>query len=354
MDISEIRAKIDAIDRELVEMINKRADCALEIGKMKDQGSKSIFAPEREKQVLAGVLRNNKGPLADKSISAIFREVISACRALEKPISVAYFGPAGSNTHMASILKFGDSTDFVACNTIPDVFSAVERKETNYGVVPVENSTEGVVNHTLDMFLLSDLRICAEINAPISHNLLSCGDDIKQIKRIYSIGQAIAQCRNWLAAHMQGVEVLEVSSTSKAAKICEGYPSSAAIASSLAAKEYGLNILEEGIEDNPHNKTRFLVVGYTKPNPCGKDKTSIVYAVPHRAGSLYHSLRVFDSHGVNLTMIESRPTKQMPWEYIFFVDVQGHEDDPNLQDALNELGKMALFVRVLGSYPEAE
>ncbi len=354
MDISEIRAKIDEIDRELVEMINKRAECALEIGNMKSKGSKSIFAPEREKQVLAGVLKNNKGPLADKSVSAIFREIISACRALEKPISVAYFGPAGSNTHMASILKFGDSTDFVACNTIPDVFSAVERKETNYGVVPVENSTEGVINHTLDMFLLSDLRICAEINAPISHNLLSCGDDITQIKRIYSIGTAIAQCRNWLATHMQGVEVLEVSSTSKAAKICEGYPSSAAIASSLAAKEYGLNILEEGIEDNPHNKTRFLVIGYSKPNPCGKDKTSIVYAVPHKAGSLYHSLRVFDTHGINLTMIESRPTKQMPWEYIFFVDVQGHEDDPNVQDALEELTRMALFVRVLGSYPEAE
>lgn len=354
MDISEIRAKIDEIDKQLVEMINKRADCAIEIGKMKSQGSKSIFAPEREKQVLAGVLKNNKGPLSDRSISAVFREVISACRALEKPISVAYFGPAGSNTHMASILKFGDSTDFVPCNTIPDVFSSVEHKETNYGVVPVENSTEGVINHTLDMFLLSDLRICAEINAPISHNLLSCGDDISQIKRVYSIGQAIAQCRNWLATHMQGVEVLEVSSTSKAAKICEGYPSSAAIASSLAAKEYGLNILEEGIEDNPHNKTRFLVVGYSKPNPCGKDKTSIVYAVPHKAGSLYHSLKVFDSHGINLTMIESRPTKQMPWEYIFFVDVQGHEDDGAVQNALNDLNEMALFVRVLGSYPEAE
>lgn len=354
MDISEIRAKIDAIDHELVEIINRRAECAIEIGNMKSKGSKSIFAPEREKQVLAGVLKNNKGPLSDRSVSAVFREIISACRALEKPITVAYFGPAGSNTHMASILKFGDSTDFVSCNTIPDVFNAVERKETNYGVVPVENSTEGVINHTLDMFLLSDLRICAEINAPISHNLLSCGDDLSQIKRIYSIGTAIAQCRNWLATHMQGVEVLEVSSTSKAAKICEGYPSSAAIASSLAAKEYGLNILEEGIEDNPHNKTRFLVVGYSKPNPCGKDKTSIVYAVPHKSGSLYHSLRVFDSHGINLTMIESRPTKQMPWEYIFFADVQGHEDDPNVQDALAELGQMALFVRVLGSYPEAE
>jgi len=354
MDISELRAKIDAIDKQLVEMINKRADCAIEIGKTKTKGAKSIFAPEREVQVLNGVLRNNKGPLSDKALSAVIREVISACRALEKPISAAYFGPAGSNTHIASILKFGESTDFVACNTIPDVFSSVERKETNYGVVPVENSTEGIVNHTLDMFLLSDLRICAEVYAPISHNLLCSGDDMSQIKRVYSIGTAIAQCRNWLASHMPGVEVLEVSSTSKAAKMCEGYPSSAAIASALAAKEYNLNILAEGIEDSPHNKTRFLVVGYSKPNPSGKDKTSLVYAVPHKSGSLYHSLRVFDEQGINLTMIESRPTKQMPWEYIFFVDCQGHEEDEPVRNALAGLGEMALFVRVLGSYPEAE
>lgn len=354
MDISELRKKIDAIDKKMVEMINERAECAIEIGRMKNKGAKSVFAPEREKQVLAGVLKNNKGPLSDKAMGAVFREVISACRALEKPIRVAYFGPAGSNTHIASILKFGDSTDFIPSNTIPDVFNAVEKKEANYGVVPVENSTEGIVNHTLDMFLLSDLRICAEIYAPISHNLLSSGNDIKQIKRIYSIGQAIAQCRNWLATNMPGVEILEVSSTAKGAKMCEGYPTSAAIASSLAAREYGLNVLVEGIEDSPHNRTRFLVVGNSKPQPCGKDKTSVVFAVPNKSGSLYHALTVFDSEGINLTMIESRPTKQLPWEYIFFVDCQGHEHDEAIQRALEKLNKMALFVRVLGSYPEAE
>lgn len=354
MDISDIRNQIDDIDRQLVELVNKRAQCAQQIGNLKSTGAKSVFAPEREVQVLAAVLKNNKGPLSDKTMGSIYREIISACRALEKPISVAYFGPAGSNTHIASILKFGDSTDFSACNTIPDVFNAVERKETNYGVVPVENSTEGVVNHTLDMFLLSDLRICAEIYAPIQHNLLSSGTDISQVKRVYSIGQAIAQCRNWLAAHLPGVEIIEVSNTAKGAKMCEGYPASAAIASSLAAKEYNLNILVEGIEDNPHNKTRFLVVGYSKPNPSGKDKTSVVYAVPHKAGSLYHSLKVFDSNGINMTMIESRPTKLMPWEYIFFVDCQGHESNDNMQQALKELGEMSQFVRVLGSYPEAE
>jgi len=354
LEISDIRKRIDEIDAKLVEMINDRAGCALEIGKMKKKGEKSIFAPEREKQVLAGVLATNRGPLSDATMSAVFREIISACRALEKPITVGYLGPAGSYSHIASILKFGESSEFLPTNTIPDVFSAVEHKEANYGVVPVENSTEGVVSHTLDMFLLSDLRICAEIYAPISHNLLSSGTEMKEVKRVYSIAQAIAQCRNWLAAHLPGVEILEVSSTAKAAKMCEGYPTSAAVASSLAAKEYGLNILAEGIEDNPHNKTRFLVVGYSKPEPSGKDKTSIVFSVPHKAGSLYHALKVFDDAGINLTMIESRPTKQMPWEYIFFIDCQGHERDDVIQQTLAKLGEMALFVRVLGSYPEAE
>jgi len=354
LDISEIRKLIDQIDKQLVEMINERANCAIEIGKIKTKGAKSIFAPEREVQVMSGVLRNNKGPLSDATMSAIFREVISACRALEKPITVSYFGPAGSNTHIASILKFGDSTTFVPVNTIPDVFSAVERNDAHYGVVPVENSTEGIVNHTLDMFLLSDMRICAEIYAPISHNLLSAGTDISQIKRIYSIGQAIAQCRNWLATNLPGVEILEVSNTAKGAKMCEGYPTSAAIASTLAAREYGLNIIAEAIEDNPHNRTRFLVIGHSKPGSCGKDKTSIVFSVPHKAGSLFHALKVFEDENINLTMIESRPTKQMPWEYIFFIDCQGHESDENMQRAMAKLGEMAMFVRVLGSYPESE
>ena len=354
MEISDLRKRIDEIDAELVKIINDRATCALGIGKTKTKGDKSIFAPEREKQVLASVLKNNRGPLSDTTVSAVFREIISACRALEKPITVGYLGPAGSYSHIASILKFGESSSFLPTNTIPDVFSAAEHNEANYGVVPVENSTEGIVSHTLDMFLLSDLRICAEIYAPISHNLLSAGDDISQIRRVYSIAQAIAQCRNWLAAHLPGVEILEVSSTAKAAVMCEGYPTSAAVASSLAAKEYGLNILAEGIEDNPHNKTRFLVVGYSKPEPSGRDKTSIVFSVPHKSGSLYHALKVFDYAKINLTMIESRPTKQMPWEYIFFIDFQGHERDDVIQAALAKLGGMTLFVRVLGSYPEAE
>ncbi len=354
MTIEDIRKEIDRIDRELVSLLNSRAECALEVGKLKESRTESIYAPERELQVLARVLSHNSGPLSDKTISAIYREIISACRALEKPISVSYLGPAGSYTHIASIQRFGDSTEFAPADTIPDVFNTVERKDANYGVVPVENSTEGIVSHTLDMFLLSDLRICAEIYAPISHNLLSAGDDIANIKRVYSMPQAIAQCRNWLRMQLPGVEILEVSSTAKAALLCQGFPSSAAVASSLAAREYDLNIIAEGIEDNPHNRTRFLVIGYSKPNQSGKDKTSIVFSVPHRSGSLYKALSIFDSEKINMTMIESRPTKQMPWEYVFFIDIHGHEKDEAVQQALAKLGEEALFVRVLGSYPEAE
>ena len=354
MNIEGIRKEIDRIDKELVALLNKRAECALEVGKLKESDTESIFAPEREIQVLGKVLADNPGPLADKTVAAIYREIISACRALEKPITVAYLGPAGSYTHIASIQRFGDSTEFAPVETIPDVFNMVERKEASYGVVPVENSTEGIVSHTLDMFLLSDLRICAEIFAAISHNVLSSGTDLAQVKRVYSMPQAIAQCRNWLRTHLPGVEILEVSSTAKAAKLCQGYPSSAAVASSLAAREYGLNIIAEAIEDNPHNRTRFLVVGYSKPSASGKDKTSIVFSVPHRSGALYRALGVLNQEKINMTMIESRPTKQMPWEYVFFVDVQGHEKDDVVQHALSKLGEHALFVRVLGSYPEAE
>lgn len=354
MDIEDIRNEIDRLDKQLIELVNKRAECALEVGKLKESKTESIFAPEREVQVLAKVLAQNRGPLADKTVAAIYREIISACRALEKPIAVSYLGPAGSYTHIASIQRFGDSTEFMPVETIPDVFNMVERKEANYGVVPVENSTEGIVSHTLDMFLLSDLRIIAEIFAPISHNLLSAGTEVSQIKRVYSMPQAIAQCRNWLRARLPGVEVLEVSSTAKAAKLCQGYPSSAAVASSLAATEYGLNIIAEAIEDNPHNRTRFLIVGYNKPNPSGRDKTSIVFSVPHKSGSLYRALSIFDSEGLNMTMIESRPTKQMPWEYVFYIDIQGHEKDDVVQQALSKLAEQAMFVRVLGSYPEAE
>jgi len=266
MKIDDIRKEIDRIDKALVELINKRAECALEIGKLKKTSDESVFAPEREQQVLARVLKKNTGPLSDKTIEAIYREIISACRAFEKPISVAYLGPEGSHTHMASIQRFGVSTEFTPMDTIADVFAVVEKKDSEYGVVPIENSTEGTINHTLDMFHISDLRICAEVNTAIS---------------------------------------------------------------------------------------RFIVVGYSRPNPSGRDKTTIVFSVPNKSGALSKALSIFGKEKINITMIESRPTRQMPWEHAFFVDFQGHEKDEATQQLISKLSEQSLFVRVLGSYPEA-
>lgn len=354
MDISEIRKKIDQIDQQILEMLNVRAQCALDIGQMKDNDSSPVYAPGREMQVLQQVLKHNHGPLDDNAVTAIFREIVSASRALERPMTVAYWGPPGSNTHIASIQKFGHSTDFMAVDTLTDLFSSVETKKANYGVVPVENSTEGVISHTLDLFFTSDLKVCSEVFIQISHNLLSKCEDLSQIKKVYSQPQPTAQCRNWLRNNLPNVQIIEMSTTARAAMAAAEDPSSAAIATKLSAELYGLQVVREGIEDSPHNRTRFLIVGYTKPAPSGKDKTSILFSVPHKAGALYRALSVFETEGINLTMIESRPTKQMPWEYNFFIDFQGHEKDDQVRIALDLLREQALFVRVLGSYPEAE
>jgi chorismate mutase/prephenate dehydratase len=237
---------------------------------------------------------------------------------------------------------------------IPDVFSEVEREQADYGVVPIENSTEGVINHTLDTFLTSKLRICSEIYLPITHYLLSKADDLSDIKRVYSIPTAVAQCRDWLRKNLPGIEIVDVSTTAKGAQLCTDDPTAAAIATSLASEIYNLNIIAEHVEDNAQNRTRFLVVGFNEPAPSGRDKTSIMFSVPHRSGSLFHAMAVFEKYDVNLTMIESRPTKLTPWEYVFFIDCQGHLKDQPLQKALAALKEYASFVTVLGSYPEAE
>lgn len=354
MDIKDIRKKIDELDQQILKLLNERAACALEIGKMKASKSEHTYAPERELQVIGQVLEENHGPLDDQAVGAVFREIISASRALEKPLVVAYWGPPGSNTHIASVQKFGSSTEFISVDTISDIFAEVERRRADYGVTPVENSTEGVISHTLDMFIQSELRICSEIFVNISHNLLSAQEDLNDIKRIYSQPQPTAQCRNWLRANAPQAQIVEVSTTAKAAMLAAEDSTSAAIASKLSAQLYGLKILQEGIEDSPHNRTRFLIIGRTKPAQSGRDKTSMVFSVPHRAGALYRALSVFEKEKINLTMIESRPTKQMPWEYIFFVDIQGHEKDEVVQSALDKLSEETLFLRVLGSYPEAE
>lgn len=354
MDISELRKQIDSIDRQILDLLNKRAEIALEIGKQKERTKKTFFAPERERQVITKLISSNNGPLPNTSLKAIYREIISATRALEKPLTVAYWGPPATNTHMASIRKFGSSCTFVPLDTIPDVFSEVERERADYGVVPIENSTEGVINHTLDTFLTSSLKICSEVYLPITHNLLSLADDLSQIRRVYSIPTATAQCRNWLRANLPDIEIVDVSTTAKGAQLCTEEPTSAAIATSLAAEVYGLRLLAEHIEDNPQNRTRFLVVGAHEPPPSGKDKTSVMFSVAHKAGALFRAMSAFEKYDINLTMIESRPTKLTPWEYVFFIDCQGHIRDTAVQKALAALQEHTLFVTVLGSYPEAE
>jgi len=354
MEINELRQEIDQIDRQVLELLNRRASIAKEIGMHKQRTKNSYFIPERESQVFNKLVTANKGPLPDASLRAIYREIISASRALEKSLCVAYWGPPATNTHMASIRKFGSSCDFIPTDTIPDVFSEVERELADYGVVPIENSTEGVINHTLDTFLTSKLKICSEIYLPITHNLLSRASDLSEITRVYSIPTAAAQCREWLRGHLPTAEIIDVSTTAKGAQLCTNEPTSAAIATTLAAEVYDLDLLAEHIEDNPQNRTRFLVVGTNEPAPSGRDKTSIMFSVQHRSGSLFHAMSVFDKYDINLTMIESRPTKLTPWEYVFFIDCQGHVKDQPLQKALAALKEHTLFVAVLGSYPEAD
>lgn len=354
MNIHDLRKQIDDIDEQLLKLLNKRAELAGKIGRQKQKTNKNFFAPERERQVLTRLISANKGPLPNTALRAIYREIISASRALEKPLTIAYWGPPATNTHMASIQKFGSSCNFVPTDTIPDVFSEVERERADYGVVPIENSTEGVINHTLDTFLTSNLKICSEVYLPITHNLLSRASSLSEIKRVYSIPTATAQCRNWLRANLPNAEIVDVSTTAKGAQLCAEEPTSAAIATSLAAELYDLKVIAEHIEDNPQNRTRFLVVGYNEPSPSGKDKTSVMFSVQHKAGSLYRAMSAFEKYDVNLTMIESRPTKLTPWEYVFFIDCQGHVKDSQVQKALAALEEHTLFLTVLGSYPEAE
>ena len=354
MEIPDIRQKIDEIDASILELLNERARLVVRIGQIKEASASSVFDPKREIDVLKRILQRNEGPLPPESVRSIYREIISCMRSLEKPLTVAYWGPPATNTHLASIRKFGSSTEFTPQDTITDVFGEVQRGRADFGVVPIENSIEGIVNHTLDMFLRSDLKICSEVYLQISHCLLSKCETLADVKRIYSIPVATAQCRRWLTANMRQIEMIDASTTAKAAMQAADDPGSAAIASEVAAEVYGLNVLADHIEDNPANRTRFLVVGHVEPRPSGKDKTSMVFSVPHQAGSLFKALSIFNDCQINLTLIESRPTKLLPWEYVFYVDAQGHVSEPAMAEAVERLKAIASFVTVLGSYPEAE
>jgi len=354
MEIKKYRKRIDAIDSRILRLLNERARVTLDIGRAKARKGHSIYVPDREKGIYKRLGKMNKGPLSDKAVEAIYREIMSGSLALEKPITVAFFGPEATFTHIAALKKFGQSLEYNECKSISEVFTEVERGRSDYGVVPIENSTEGAVNHTLDMFVDSDLAICSEIYLSIELNLLSSRKNMKYIKKIYSHQQVFAQCRMWLETHMPNVPLITAPSTTEAAIQAGRTKGAGAIASRLAAEKYGLNILARGIQDSSHNITRFLVIGRQHVRQTSHDKTSVLFTMQDKAGALHDMLMPFKKNRVNLTKIESRPSKKKAWKYYFYVDLDGHKDDSRVKKALAALKKKALLFKVLGSYPKAQ
>ncbi len=352
--LEDIRKDIDSIDSELVRLLNDRASLAQEVGRVKGRDQKPFFTPERERDIFLRLAETNSGPLRHQQLAAIFREIISAARAAEKSMEVAYWGPPGTFTHLAAIQAFGTSTSFVSRDSISEVFLAVEHGTADYGVAPIENSTAGVVPETLDMFPQTNVKICAELFLPIHHHLVSVADSIGEVEQVYAGPQPAAQCRRWLRENLPHAEIVEIVPTSLAAEKALSNPRSAAIANLFAAEEIGVPVLARRIEDNPHNRTRFLVVGYNEPRKTGNDKTSLMFNLRNRPGELHKALGAFVAHEVNLMMIESRPAQRSTFEYIFYCDCQGHRSDENLLRALDSLKAGALEMTVLGSYPAAE
>ncbi len=353
MGLKKLRKEIDELDEQIIKILNNRADLTLEIGKEKNKAKKKIYAPAREKEVYKNILKQNKGPLPDGSLKAIYREVMSASLALEKTIKVAYLGPAATFTHLASLSKFGSSVEYLSCENINDVFRDVEKGRADYGVVPIENSTEGAITYTLDMFVNSELKICSEILFEISHNLVS-NVALNRISKIYSKAEVFGQCRLWLERNLPRAELIDVSSTTAAAKMAKSSKNSGAIASKLAAEVYNLKIAASSIEDSYSNVTRFLVIGKNEVPFTGSDKTSIIFSVKDKVGVLYDMLAPFKKNRINLTKIESRPSKKGAWKYHFFIDFEGHHEDKKVKAALNELSKHCQYLKILGSYPKVE
>ncbi len=354
--LERLRQRIDELDAKIQELISERARCAKEIGVVKGLAKAvDYYRPEREAQVLRAVVERNDGPLRDEEIVRVFRELMSACLALEEPLKVAYLGPEGTFTQTAVFKHFGHSVRAVSVPTIDEVFREVESGAADFGVAPVENSTEGTVNHTLDMFLTSPLKICGEVELRIHQHLMGKMREMSAIKRICSHSQSLAQCRGWLAQHLPNVERIAVSSNAEAARRARDEDGTAAIAGESAAEVYGLHVLYANIEDEADNTTRFLVIGRKIFPPSGDDKTSLLVSAKGTEGPgvLFHLLEPLARHRVNMTRIESRPSRRKKWDYVFFVDVDGHADDPALKQALAEIEQQANLFRVLGAYPKA-
>jgi len=349
-----LRAKIDALDEKLQALIERRARLALDVARAKHgAGENNFYRPEREAEVIAKALARNAGPLDNETVARLFREIMSACLALQTRFKVAFLGPAGTFTQEAALKHFGHAIETVPLQAIDEVFREVESGNARFGVVPVENSTEGVVNYTLDMLLNTSLKICGEVELRIHHHLLGKSPDAKAARRVVSHAQSLAQCREWLDARLPGVERVAVSSNAEAARLAAEDATTLAVAGDSAARLYGLTLLADNIEDRPNNTTRFLVIGDIETKASGNDKTSLLVSGKNVSGSLARLLAPLARNKINMTRIESRPTRQTVWEYVFFVDIDGHVKDKKLRKALAELEREAAFLKWLGSYPKA-
>ncbi len=355
--LREIRTRIDSIDRDLQRLINERAACVLRVAEIKtaDSGDEPpvFYRPEREAEILTRIKRENTGPLSDDDMAHLFREIISCCLALEQPLTIAYLGPAGTYTEAAAVKQFGHFATTRALATIDEVFREVEAEAAHYGVVPVENSTEGMVNNTLDCFMTSPLKICAEVELPIHVCLMAAPNTERAaIKTVYAHQQLFAQCRRWLDSHLPGIQRVPVNSNAEAARMTAQRDDCAALAGSMAAEQYGLRIFATNVEDYPNNKTRFLVIGRQKVGPSARDKTSILVSMRNESGALYRVLEPFHRRGISLTRIETRPSRTGSWSYVFFIDFDGHQSAPEITAVLDDVRKFALDVKPLGSYPQ--
>jgi len=351
--LKPLRDQIDAIDAQLIALLNQRAGVAQQVGHIKAETNAPVFRPEREAQVLARVAERNQGPLASSDLQSIFREVMSACRALEKRITVAYLGPAGTYSEQAVWQQFGQAVDGLPCVSIDEIFRSVEAGTAEFGVVPVENSTEGAVNRTLDLLMRTTLSISGEVALPVQHSLMTRTGTMDGITRICAHSQALAQCQAWLNEHYPQLERRAVASNGEAARMASEEVGVAAIAGDMAARRYSLAIAHAHIQDDPHNRTRFFVVGTLQPGPSGRDQTSLLLSVPNKSGAVYELLAPLARYGVSMTRFESRPARTGRWEYFFFVDIEGHAHDFKVAEALAELKTQAAFFKVLGSYPHA-
>jgi chorismate mutase/prephenate dehydratase len=350
--LDRLRAAIDAVDERILEDLSERARLAREVGSLKVG---QAYRPEREAQVLRRIKERNPGPLSDETAALLFREIMSACLALERPITVAYLGPKGTFSERAALKHFGLAADALPTPSIDEVFRAVESGSADFGIVPVENSTEGAVGRSLDLMPQSAIKVCGEVVVRIHHHLMSKGPpkDFADIRRVFSHGQSLAQCHEWLNVNLPHVERVAVSSNAEAARRAAEEAGSAAVAGEMAAGHYGLAILASNIEDEPNNTTRFLILGDYEPKPSGRDKTSMVLSARNRAGAVYEMLTPFATRGVSMTKFESRPSRVALWDYLFFVDIEGHRSDANVAAALEEVAKIAGYLKVLGSYPAA-